>query len=199
MVLDVQVSRIYLFRTQMCDKPVLSGLKSPVTVVFAEKNAEFSWLATSVVLLIWKWCGRLHTAGTFVPYASSWCQRQQSVRLDGTRGAVTKCQYQSSWWWELTDPRTQTRTYEQADTALMYACHCQQLLVSNSKFWCWHGRVKRAVVPSLQANVQQYMPASVSCSVTDLSAPLFLYWISQCSTRYQPFSLSWLSNGATTF
>lgn len=139
----------------------------------------------------------VHSSLTSLIFAR--CQRVYSVRLDETWGAVTKCQYPSSWSWEQTDPRTQTHTYKQAETALMYASHCQQLLVSNSKFWCWHGRLKRAVAPSLQATVQQYMPASVSCSVTDLSAPLFLYWISQCSTRYQLFSLSWLSNGATTF
>lgn len=80
-------------------------------------------------------------------------------------------------------------THKHEETAVMYGFYCQQLLVSNSKYCCWLRRLKGSVGHFPQATIQQCMPATVLCTVTDLFALLFLYLISHRSTRHWLFSL----------
>lgn len=73
----------------------------------------------------------------------------------------------------------------------MYSSHClnQRLLVSNSKFSCWHRRLNGSAGPSLQAAIQLHMPASVLCSATDLFGLLGCSALHTASAILSPGSL----------
>ncbi len=99
-------------------------------------------------------------------------------------------------WCTYTHTRTHahTHTHTHTQTCTDRANVCIQLpMAACIKFQILvlaHKTVKGSVAPSLQASIQQYMPASVLCSATtDLFALLSLCSAGQPSTRYQLFSL----------